>query len=490
LKIDIDLLDERLFGNEMAQHEDLDVLYSYLVERNDLDEFYSERTRISILKAIKGSGKTALCLKALDKVKELSNTNIAFIKYDNEISPDIEDLNHTKWVKEWKRLIIKTVGVEIGKEIGFAFDDDAMSLVEEAEKGGFKKRSIVTAICDRIWSKDIPIEKRDANRQITDNLIERFTSGKGLIWLFLDEIDQFFTIEEKSLLRIATFFVACSELSRRIPEFRFRLTVRPNVWTVVISKYSALAGLRQYTVDLTWGIDQLRALLAKRVSSFCERNGKKIDHHFDSDEDRDLWLINSVFDPYRFDLGKGERPPHMALSTLSDHRPRWLIELCKASLKVALKNHHQRIDIQDVNNCLFDFGVHRMEDLNAEYTVQCDSLLTLMKSFANHKPLFKGWSELKVFIKNDILRKTSVIIAGYPQLIEPKHIAQFLFSVGFFQIRIDGDGEYSHITFDERNDYFLHEEMIRDDVAYEIHPIFRKTLFLDIFTRNDRKWGS
>ena len=486
--MNIDITDQDLFGNLMAQHEAEDIFKSYVYERNDFQSFWDTRYKIQIISAIKGTGKSALCRLANYKIQDKWPDNICILKHDSDITPDIKSSDISIWVKEWKKNIIQIIASELGRKIGFAWKDDAMTLVETSRNEGFRQQSLLSAIFDRVKIKGMPLTSEVASRKVSEEFLSRVTDQENRIWLMLDEVDQHFDNSDAQKVKLISFFLACSELSSKIPQIHFRLTIRPNIWSILTTKSSSLAGLRQYVNELTWNNDQIRTLLAFRLIGYLKRTRQ--DNFLcesDSQKNNEEWLISQVFDG-TFDLGAGSRPPHMALSTLSGKRPRWLIELCKSSAKKSDSLGQKTIDYESVISSMEEFGYKRMQDLSAEYKEICGQLFEIMKAFTASSPLFQRTHNLLHFITENILENVDVKISNNKTKVCAIDIANLLYSIGFMHARIEEIlGEYKHIYYQNRPDLLMNEKQanVDDLFSWEIHPMFRNALFL----RADGKIG-
>ena len=199
-------------------------------------------------------------------------------------------------------------------------------------------------------------------------------------------------------------------------------------------------------------------------------------------------LISNVFSG-DYDLGTGSRPPHIVLSTLTAKRPRWLIELCKASALQANSHELKTIDYDSVISSMEDFGYSRMQDLASEYKEQCGQLNEIMKAFTGCNYLFQRTHNLLYFITKTVLDNVDVKIANNKTKARSLEIANLLYSINFLHARIEGiQGEYKHIYFQNRPDLLINEKQAKADelFSWEIHPMFRNALFL----KRDGKIGS
>lgn len=466
----------------MAQDEDENVFKSYIVEREDFKDFWDPNIRVQILSAMKGTGKSALCRLAEHKIRKYRPEDICIRRLDSDISPRIHAGDDSKetWVLEWKRNIINAIAVEIGTRKGIAWTDDEMTLVEQARKTGHRPFSLLASIFDRLDIPAAKVKQKVPDRNITEATINRNTTKGARIWLILDEVDQFFDTTRVQQNKITSFFVACSELSRCMPELVFRLTVRPNVWTFILRRESSLAGLQRSIRVLWWSESELEVLLARRIEAYLIRT-KQIDNRIKHlSTDRIEWLHKQVFEG-DFDLGSGSRPPHVVLCTLSGLRPRWLIELCKIAAQTAKSTGNCTINQKSLLSSMTQFGFERMSYLAAEYSSQCSTLDEVMRAFSNTSTNFGNTHNLCNFIEKNVLQNIHIALDADLHKVRAIDVANLLYFIGFVHARIDAlGGDYKHTYYDERPDLLKNENLaFADNIhKWEIHPMFRNALFL------------
>lgn len=474
----IDITDDTLFGNEVAQDEDEEIFDSYKFIKNNTDDFFDHRKKLVILKARKGSGKSALCRILVNDLRNREDKPIVVSRFDSDISPILETESITLWVKEWKKKFVQHISYELGSTIGIALDDDAISIVEEAEKSGYKRKNIITTILDRMKFKNIPFDVNNMPQSVSEGNLNRFLIDKPPVWLFIDEIDQDFKNTPLDIIKISSLFIAAREFSNRLSDVKFRLTVKPNVWTIISSEIAAMSHVKQYLLDIVWTPEEIRKLLSKRVEGYLHRNKKLHKFNlgeFEKEEHKDNFLIGLIFDG-KFDLGKGNREPHIILSTLSNYRPRWLIEICKYSSISAKKNRQNHILMSDIKECLIDFGENRIRDLSAEYRPQCDKLELVLNSFYESNSIFNRGHNLIDYIEKKIIKTELVLKITGVNNPAAKDIAWLLYQIGFITARKQfQDGSYEHYHFESRP-YFFRGLKLDDDFKWEIHPVFRKYL--------------
>lgn len=476
----INLADKSLFGNEAAEDEIEDVFTSYAVERSEVGEFLSPENSLAIARAYKGEGKSALLRLASINLKVQDQDQIVIFMSAPSLSPNLETDDINKWLLGWKSNIVKRIADEIGARISMAFSDDAISLVEEAERNNFKSRSIVSAIVDRIHTSKIPIKKESIVINDAEKLVSRWAEKKNLgIWLLLDEVDKNFKNTHRDCAKVAGFFDAIRQLCILIPQLKMRATVRPNVWTLIMPMFESMSHVKQYIFDLRWEQHDYYELLARRIKGYLKRKGQTdILSKLSNDPlDGNKQLISLIFrDPMQWG-GTWTRPPAIILHTLSRKRPRWLIELCSAAARAAAKDRREIIEVYDIRKALDEFGRQRVEDTVSEFMPQCPQIRQLIEAFAG-QPECLSTENLISMIKLQILKKTHLDIGGFFKPT-PYDVAHFLFQIGFINARKSlPESKYKHITFTE-NPLLLHTESENNsEYTWEIHPVFRTVLKL------------
>ncbi len=490
-KIKVDHTDKTLFGNDAAESESEDVFSSYALERDEVKHFLDENQPIQIVRAYKGEGKSAILRIVANRLHKERASSIKISTTGVAISPSLNSDDSDEWTREWKKRLLKLIASEIGSRIGFAYNDDAISLVEESENNGFKQRSFVTSITDRLRTKAIPLDhSRDPN-QNHELVLKRYLEKGEKIWLIIDDIDQNFKNTEKNKLKVASYFTACRQIVNAIPEIRIRTCVRPNVWKIIKREYEALSHVEQYMHDIRWDLDDITKLMARRVQGYFERTGEwtELKRQLpDSIDVRNRKLIYMVFEDQML-WGKRYRPTEIILNTLSRSRPRWLIELCKVSATSASNNKNQLITYEDIDGELEEFGKRRIDDTIAEFSSQCPEVEELITAFSQQNERYPTDELLKV-ITNRILQSVSPKIFGILGKPSNKEVAHFLFQVGFITARRDlPNDEYEHISFIQQPDLLKSKTNIDDGVSWEIHPVFRQALQLkNVQTKQQAKY--
>lgn len=99
------------------------------------------------------------------------------------------------------------------------------------------------------------------------------------------------------------------------------------MWTSLRLEFESLSHVEQYLVDLDWTETDISRLLATRIEGYLKRTDqwRTASKSLKGDEEqRHRTIIASAFESPIIWGGHGQatRPPHVALYTLSKHRPR------------------------------------------------------------------------------------------------------------------------------------------------------------------------
>lgn len=483
---------DQLFGNEAAEHEDPTIFESYAVDRTELKSFLDQSKPLQIVSAYKGEGKSALLRLIENRLMDSTPKPIVIRISATAISPS-EDVSDTDgWVRAWKKALFKHIALEIGRTINLAFSDDAISLVEEAESEGFRFRSLVGSIVSRLQSSAIPIKKTDSKVASHEAILKRWNTQGATIWLLLDDIDQNFKNIEYDKTKVSTCLIAVSQIFASVPEVRIRLTLRPNVWATIKTEFEALSHVKQYIKGLSWSDKEFEEILAKRVESYLRRTdqwadvAKSLPATLSAKKNA---LISLAFEtPVKWGGGKSKRNVHIPLHTLSRHRPRWLIELCKASALGAHAKKHSKVTLEDITDQLGAFGQSRVDDTVVEFSPQCDKIRDLLIAFSGQNERYTT-DELITLIRNRVMQSLNLNIAGIIGKPGAKEVAHFLFQIGFLSARQDhSDGTYTHLSYAERPNLLHAVTNLDEGMSWEIHPVFRQTLDLkDVPSKSEKK---
>ena len=477
----VDFSDTSLFGNEAAEDEAESIFSSYAVVRSEVAEFLDAGVSLAVTRAYKGEGKSALLRLVHLELRKRKPQPIVLAVPASSLSPELDSHDFDRWVRAWKQSILRLAANEIGASISVAFGDDAISLVEEAEMNGYKTRSFVSSVVDRLKTSTVPLERVRQGVKNPEQTLRRWSENGAEIWLLLDDLDNNFENTPIQRAKIASAFTACRQVANLIPEFRFRVTVRPNIWATIKQHHETLSHVEQYVRPLSWSIADFYELLAKRVEAHLQRTGAWRRLHktlYLAPDKRRSQLVAMVFDdpmPWGRDQ---RRPPTTILYTLSRRRPRWLVELAKHAAAGALKAGRERINFDDINAVLPEFGQRRVQDTVAEFRSQCSEIEELLTAFVG-EPEWFSTADLISTINNRVLQGVHPKIAGIIGTASAVEVAHFLFQIGFLTARSDKPGgHYEHVAYADNPALLSARTNIDQGYTWEIHPVFRQVLKL------------
>ncbi|WP_131705313.1 P-loop ATPase, Sll1717 family [Xanthomonas citri] len=480
----VDLEDSELFGNEMAEDEDELLFSSYAYERKEFSSFLDPATKLKVVRAYKGEGKSALLRWTSLTVRPFTNV-VAHSAYANSIVTQELGAVEADCIRAWKNAFVRVAAGALGSKLEFKFSDDAISLREEAERGGFSQRGFVAAVLARL--KKVPGEPALAGPADPAKALQRVAGNNDLqIWVIIDDLDENFRDTEEDGVRVMTALVAMRQLANEIKELRFRTSIRPSTWAIINRKYEALSKIEPYMMDLQWSKDELEEILAARVRAYLKRNNGLAVASGSISGLSARALVSVAFDD-PMPWGKRDadtedesldrrRAPAVVISTLSRYRPRWMIELCKIAAKSAVRRRRDKVGLDDLTANLDMFGRTRIDDLIAEFRAQCEKVEVAIHSFKGKPERFRT-DELVVHVKNN-LNGRDIRIAGIFGKPSESEVIRLLFQIGFITARRDFDGgSYRHYSFfDEPT--LLSDGASDLGVTWEIPSCFRQALQL------------
>ena len=198
---------DHLFGSDSGENEDPNSLRSYFIDLPEFKKFYDPKYPLTIVRAKKGMGKSALLKRLEIRLKDSNETkDIVIVATGNELmGMGVFSSNSQAYLENhWKSVICKRICVEIGKRINYALTDDSISMVEAAELEGFKGLNVVSALAERIGGlvQKLISGGGSENTGSAENgflkrgvinpseALQRFQEEKDrTVWVLIDDID-------------------------------------------------------------------------------------------------------------------------------------------------------------------------------------------------------------------------------------------------------------------------------------------------------------
>lgn len=489
--VNLKLDDKTLFGNDAGEDEDIDVLASYFVNQPAFDDFLDTNVRLQVARARKGMGKSALLSKFSHDLATLPTKPLILHVVPSNLTgmlpPPATD-NSSILENYWKQVICRAINFEIANNIGFAWRDDEITLVENAELSGFKGKNIMGALISRLLGKinlfgAIEIKNGPTSIENNDQLLKRIQEEAHEsrdVWFLLDDIDTKFQNTSEQQAYVSSFFSACRSLVREIKGISIRGTVRSDVWTSLRTAED-LDKFEQYICDISWTTNQQKDILVKRIYAYVMRKHRNsyvarnwtIEHHADD-------FIELAFSR-RLKWGETAVPAINVLRILAAGRPRWMAQLCRLAGSKAVANKRDRIGVSEINDVMVDFGKRRLADLYKEHTHQFADLQKIIEAFSNGDRRYTT-REITTKITNGYIKLKSAAsipeIDGMPYR-DSIQIAHFLFKCGFVVGHNQDDPTQDSpefVSYDMRPDLLQVDTNLDDGMLWEVQASYRKAL--------------
>lgn len=163
--------------------------------------------------------------------------------------------------------------------------------------------------------------------------------------------------------------------------------------------------MKQYIKGLSWSDEDFKNILVQRIESYLKRTKQwpEVSGSISADQEaRKTQLLKLVFEnPVYWGGNNSKREIHIPLHTLSRHRPRWMIELCKAAAIDADEGGSSAIGLENINNQLGSFGQSRIDDMVVEFQPQCEKIRQLVIAFASQNERYTT-DQLLTLIRNRV----------------------------------------------------------------------------------------
>jgi len=452
--------------------------------------FYTKKNKIRLATAKKGGGKSALLRWIEISLRESSEDYVVILCKGRDLvrtnfSLSGQPSTPNEYINDWISRICCVVARQLGKELGIALDDDAISLVEAAELAGEKKRNLISAVVDRMKGVTGSIERKRLEVANYEELLVRVLKKK--VWFLVDDLDATYQRTDRENLELSTFFSACRYLSTTLSEICFRVTMRTDVWTMLRRYDESLDKVDQYVSDITWSQSEFRKLLFKRIAA--QVHDLKIQlppkPEYVTEEEEQEYYVDLVFEK-RMKWGESEKRTYKVIYTLAYHRPRWAIQLCKSAQVEAIAEKSDVIQREHIDEVWAGYGKKRIADLVSEHKHQCRTIEELISAFRGAERRMNR-DKLLDWIKNTISNHMTPVIEGVPTKV-PLEIAHFLFRIGFIVARAEeGKDDYEHYHFSDMPDFLSSRTNQDFGAIWEIHPCYREALDIVKLNRWQKK---
>lgn len=476
---------DELFGNDSGENERDQSLKEYFVDLPDFKKFFSAKNELSIVRARKGMGKSALLKMLALRLKEQSRDDIVIAATGNELIGigDFTGKDQAYLENHWKQVICKRICVEIGKKINFAFTDGHMSMVEMAEIEGYKNLNILSALTERVGrilktgisatGIKVELELKEAQKRGVINAAEALKTfqgdGEKTVWFLIDDIDAKYIDDDDHQQKVGAFFSALRSLAFSVSGLRLRASVRTDVWRN-LRRMEDQDKLRQYVFDIVWKDDHLKSIFSKRILTYLKREGFAPAKKWD-----EIRNYHDLFDQVfygEFTWGQRKAEPFIPLKFLAGGRPRWMGQLSKLA---GVNAGFSRISQKNIMSAMQVFGQEKISDIQKEHAHQFTVLDKLIFSFRGGKREYNRYQIIKQIEEKFSSKLNEVpLINGYPYK-NPEQLAEFLFEIDFL-VAHRSSGKNDYITYNDDPDLFSTEENSQNKILWAIHSSYRNFL--------------
>lgn len=469
-------------------------MMSYFVDQPAFADFLNPANRLWIANGRKGMGKSALLVRFAQSQLSAPGTQKPIIVravpshlVALKEPPQTED--HTLLENYWKQVICGAINMALAEEIGFAWTDNQMALVETAEVAGFTGRNLVGALLSRLIGKvnvggvlDLtPTPRPTQNHERLLHRINQETGARRAIWFLLDDIDAKYQNSSKQQVFISSFFSACRNLIERTTGIGIRATIRTDVMASLTSAED-MDKVEQYRTEITWSAAQQKLLLASRILAYIQRTdpSSEIARSWTAADNANA-LIELAF-VSRMKWGQhSTAPAEHVVRVLAGGRPRWIAQLCRDAGANAVKDKKDRIGIHHINQAMGDFGKRRLADLYKEHRYQFADMITLVESFTGGSRRYSTAELLQRISDNYISQvdpKEIPTVDGVPYR-DALQLARFLYKCGFINGNNSAAANISmpeFIGYDGRPDLLKVKTNLDDGMSWELLPAYRNIL--------------
>lgn len=490
--LSLNLLSRVDFGNEAGDDIDPEEIKNFFVAQETFAWFLDPKYRMMLATAKKGVGKSAL-IRWIEYMLATDPSENALIirckgndlvRANFNMSAPLRSPN--EYIRDWMVRLCTLVNRKLAQGISVAIGDDYMSLVENAEIDGYRKKNLISALTDRLKTKSAKLPEHTRPKVANEIELLKRIAGKR-VWILIDDLDATYQRSNDENLELSTFFSACRYLTTEIKGLFFRVTMRTDVWPIIRRYDESLDKMEQYVSDITWSQKDFRSLLYRRIKYQLDLLKVPVAEpplHVTEDEIQEHY-IDLIF-AKRMIWGDFERRTYKIIYTMSYHRPRWAIQLCKLAQAEALHAGATTIQRDHIDEIWGQYGKRRIEDLIVEHKHQCGQVEELLNGFRGAERRMDRKDLLK-WIENHITNHITPVIDG-AETKAPMQIGHFLFRIGFIVARVqDGNEDYEHYYFSDMPDFLSGRTNQDFNSVWEIHPCYREALDIAKLNRYQKK---
>lgn len=463
-----------LFGHEAAEDEPIEKLKKYYLKTDVYNQLSSDLS-LYILVGHKGIGKSAL-LKVLNEENENDGGISITIQPDDMVEVNLRDEDFLLKIRSWKNgLAGKILEHLISKT------SDYMQIKDDGSKIKMFANQFSEVIAKILGKKSPELQEKYIGVDAVQfaKIFKSKLFHEQSITVYLDDLDRGWKNSKSDVQNMSAMLNAVRDLSRDIPNLKFRLALRSDVYYAVRTSDETTDKIDGSVVWQSWSNHEILVMLIKRIENFFGREINETEM-LKLDQKEISTYLDSVFEPRFRGSGKWENAPmYRVIMSLIRRRPRDLVKLCTLSARQAFNHRHCRITTQDMEAVFNNYSHDRMTDTANEYKSELPNISDLLLKMKptqkelrkNHPSIFTR-AELLEKIKNIIRMGNFTFCDG--RMVTANEIAAFMYKINFLTARKNVDGIIQRLYYDENR--YIYNEFTDFGYDYEIHPAYRWAL--------------
>jgi len=465
-----------LFGDLAAEDSDSERFDSYFVKLDVYDEIHNFLP-LRILVAQKGVGKSAIFKKSL--MEDQKNNILAIKITPDDVKDLVEGDDETKpldLIRQWKSGLNDVILSEVIKKYEISSGSELFKLISNKT---LKISSVLSTLSKKV-SEIVDTEK------VTKLLAQKYIENKKII-IYIDDLDRAWKGTKQNIERISALLNAVRDMSNDNQELCFRISLRSDVFYLVRTADESTDKVTSNVVWMKWKNHELLALLIKRVQLFFGNNLETSQLLNMSQNSLSEYLKDIMDTPFKRQGKWNNKPIRFVLMTLIRNRPRDLINLCTMAAKNARQNKRNKIMSEDWEEITREYSSDRMQDTVNEHIYELPEIERLLLALKPTADEIKNIKTKKPFIysKQEFLKKIdNAMQAGKFNFSDGRpansdDLLTFLYKINYIVARKKLDNDYIQRVYFEDSKYITGIRNVDFGYDWEIHPAFRKILYLD-----------
>lgn len=455
---------QRLFGHEAAENEDPARLREYYFKTSTYEQVITDLP-LRILVGHKGIGKSALFQVAMAEDAQANQIAI-LIRPDDVVGIAEDTTDFLKAIRDWKDGLIEIISHKILTTMGSQEPTFASRL---KQAGGLAIDFLYQTFKDAQPANLSPAKQA---------LLATFLATRKVA-VYIDDLDRGWQGRRHDVQRISTLLNAVRDIVTINPSFRFRISLRSDVYYLVRTSDESTDKIEGSVVWQSWLNHEIFVMLVKRIETFFGRSVSEAELLKTKQSDLALYL-NPVMEDRFFGRGHWERiPTYRVLMSLIRKRPRDLVKLCTLAARAAREDHSTLISTPHFESIFEEYSQGRIQDTINEYRSELPDIERLM---LNMKPSRREKSTGKGFIYttaallqkiNNISELGNFSFAGN-RAASARELAAFLYKINFLTARKQVGPRVVRRYFEENR--YLSNNLADFGFDWEVHPAYRWAL--------------